>query len=131
MTVSYGNATQRLNEPIFASTTAALFVSSHQAPARSHPACASPCVSLRSSLYGRCDASLTAPRTLRRPHRLQTLWECPECKHRFLWPRCYVSDALSRDGYKRSKARPRVLLLCHLSAPVGAPENVEAHAMSA
>src|SRR5260370_24310770 len=47
-----------------------------------------------------------------------------------LWPRCHVSHALSRDGHRRSKARPRVLLLYHLFAPVGAPKNVRAHAIS-
>jgi hypothetical protein len=62
---------------------------------------------------------------------LQTPWECPEMQGPFsLWPRCYVSHALSRDGHRRSKARRRVLLLYHLFASVEAPKNIGAHAMS-
>ena len=56
---------------------------------------------------------------------LQTPWECPECKRRFPYGHGVMSlNALPRDGHRRSKARPRLLLLYHLFAPVGAPGNV-------
>ena len=81
---------------------------------------------------GDCDASLAAARTLRRSPPAASTFEMPGMRAPLsFWPRCHVSHALSRDGHRRSKARPRVLLLDHLFAPVGAPGNVGAHAMSA